>query len=208
MAMTASPADRIPAGRLVLVRHGETEWSKSGQHTGRTDLPLTEHGEELARAAGRVLAGHTFGLVLSSPLQRAARTAELAGLPAEVDADLMEWDYGSAEGRTTKEIRAELGYDWSVFADGVSPGATPGERVEEVAARMARVLARAAPVLATSDVALFGHGHALRILATVFLRQESRMAAQLLLDAGSVSVLRYDKEFPAIQTWNRLPLLD
>ena len=84
MAMTASPADRIPAGRLVLVRHGETEWSKSGQHTGRTDLPLTEHGEELARAAGRVLAGHTFGLVLSSPLQRAARTAELADLPADL----------------------------------------------------------------------------------------------------------------------------
>lgn len=91
----------------MLVRHGETEWSKSGQHTGRTDLPLTEHGEELARAAGRVLAGHTFGLVLSSPLQRAARTAELAGLPAEVDADLMEWDYGSAEGRTTN-----LGPSW------------------------------------------------------------------------------------------------
>lgn len=196
-----------PKGKLVLLRHGETEWSKSGQHTGLTDLPLTAHGEELAQAAGSLLGGYDFGLILASPLQRAARTAELAGLHAETDPDLVEWDYGSAEGRTTKEIRAELGYDWSVFTHGVQPGATPGEQVEEVAARMSRIIAKAVPVLAERDVALIGHGHALRILTTVWLRQEVRFAAQLLLDAGSVSVLQYDKEFPSVRTWNRLPAL-
>lgn len=206
--MSAPAASGIPTGRLFLLRHGETEWSKSGRHTGLTDLPLTEHGEALARAAGGLLSGCSFGLVLSSPLQRAWRTAELAGLSPEAEPDLMEWDYGSAEGRTTAQIRAELGRPWSVFLDGVTPGATPGEQVEEVAARMARVLGRIQPTLQTQDVALVGHGHALRILATVFLRQEVRLAASLLLDAGSVSVLRYDKEFPAVEMWNRLPGLN
>ncbi|HRC42063.1 histidine phosphatase family protein [Nostocoides sp.] len=205
--MTAHPPSEAPVGRLVLLRHGETAWSRSGQHTGRTDIPLTEHGEDLARAAGNLLAGHTFGLVLASPLQRAWRTAELAGLTAEREDNLVEWDYGAAEGRTTAEIRADVGYAWSAFTHGVTPGKTPGESIEEVAARMALVLARVTPVLRERDVALVGHGHALRILTSVFLRQEVRFAAQLLLDAGSVSVLRYDKEFPAVHTWNRLPSL-
>lgn len=195
----------IPSGKLVLLRHGETEWSKSGQHTGRTDLPLTAQGELVAKAAARLLADHDFALVLASPLQRAWRTAELAGLAPQVEENLIEWDYGGYEGRTTKDIRAELGYDWSVFTDGVVAGESEGETVEEVAARASKVLARIAPALADGDVALVGHGHALRVLATVFLRQEPRLGAQLLLDAGSVSVLRYDKEFPAISSWNRVP---
>ena len=128
------PAPDHPQGKLVLLRHGETEWSRSGRHTGRTDIPLTPRGEELARLAGALVTGYDFRLVLSSPLQRARRTAELAGLHAEVDPLLVEWDYGGYEGRTTKDIRAELGYDWSAFTHGVIRGETPGETVEEVAA--------------------------------------------------------------------------
>ena len=200
--MTAAPA--VPEGRLVLVRHGKTEWSESGQHTGTTDIELTEQGEADAATLADRLSGFDVGLVLSSPMQRARRTAEIAGFSPEVDENLVEWDYGAYEGRTTKEIRAELGYDWTVFEHGVTPGATPGETVEEVAARASRVLLRAAPVLASRDVLLFGHGHALRILATVFLREQPRGAAKLLLDAGSVSVLEHEREQPAIRLWNSL----
>ncbi len=194
-----------PSGRLVLLRHGETEWSRTGRHTGRTDVPLTSHGQELAAAAGALLTGYDFVLTLASPLQRARRTAELAGLSAEVEPDLLEWDYGAYEGLTTPEIRERLGYDWTVFAHGVPPGQTPGETVEEVAARASRVLRRAAPALQDGDVALVGHGHALRVLATVFLQQVPRMGAQLLLDAGSVSVLEYEREVPAVRVWNHGP---
>ncbi|KRE41482.1 histidine phosphatase family protein [Knoellia sp. Soil729] len=201
--MTGAPP--VPKGRIVLVRHGKTEWSESGQHTGTTDLPLLEQGEADAATLAPRLADFDFGLVLSSPLQRSLRTAEIAGFPSpEVDPNLVEWDYGAYEGRTTKDIRAELGYDWTVFEDGVVPGASPGETVEEVAARASRVLLRAAPVVASRDVLLFGHGHALRILATVFLREQPRGAAKLLLDAGSVSVLEYEREQPAIRLWNSL----
>lgn len=203
--MTSPSSTSPPEGRLVLLRHGETAWSLSGQHTGRTDIPLTSHGEQLATAAGRLLAGYHFSLVLSSPLQRARRTAELAGLTAQTDADLLEWDYGAYEGRTTAEIRRELGYDWTVFQHGVPPGETPGETVEEVAARASRVVRRALVALSGGDVALVGHGHCLRVLTTVFLRQEPRMGAQLLLDAGSVSVLQFEREQPAIRVWNHGP---
>lgn len=203
--MTSQPRSQTPSGRLVLLRHGETEWSRSGQHTGRTDIPLTAHGEQLATAAGALLTSYRFVLTLSSPLQRARRTAELAGLTPELDDDLLEWDYGAYEGLTTAEIRAEVGYDWSVFRDGVPPGQTPGETVEEVAARASRVVKRAAAALVDGDVALVGHGHCLRVLATVFLRQEPRMGAQLLLDAGSVSVLEFEREAPAIRVWNHGP---
>jgi broad specificity phosphatase PhoE len=201
--VTSPPAP--PAGRLVLLRHGETEWSKSGQHTGRTDIPLTEHGEELARQSGRLVADYHFVLALSSPLQRARRTAELAGLSPEIDEDLLEWDYGGYEGLTTATIRADLGYDWTVFRDGVAAGETPGETVEEVAARASRVVKRAIAAMAEGDVALVGHGHCLRVLTSVFLRQEPRLGAQLLLDAGSVSVLQFDREQPAIRVWNQGP---
>ena len=201
--MTSLPAP--PAGRLVLLRHGETAWSKSGQHTGRTDIPLTEHGEELARQSGRLVADYHFVLTLSSPLQRARRTAELAGLSPEIDEDLLEWDYGGYEGLTTATIRADLGYDWTVFRDGVPAGDTPGETVEEVAARASRVVKRAVSAMAEGDVALVGHGHCLRVLTSVFLRQVPRLGAQLLLDAGSVSVLQFDREQPAIRVWNQGP---
>lgn len=203
--MSSQPRTPPPAGRLVLLRHGETEWSRSGRHTGRTDIPLTAHGEQLATAAGALLTSYRFVLALSSPLQRARRTAELAGLSPELDDDLLEWDYGGYEGLTTAQIRAELGYDWTVFEDGVPPGQTPGETVEEVAARASRVVKRAVAALSDGDVALVGHGHCLRVLATVFLRQEPRMGAQLLLDAGSVSVLEYEREAPAIRVWNHGP---
>ncbi|HEV7171338.1 histidine phosphatase family protein [Pedococcus sp.] len=203
--MSSQPRTPPPGGRLVLLRHGETEWSRSGRHTGRTDIPLTAHGEQLATAAGALLTSYRFVLALSSPLQRARRTAQLAGLSPELDDDLLEWDYGGFEGLTTAQIRAELGYDWTVFEDGVPPGQTPGETVEEVAARASRVVKRAVAALSNGDVALVGHGHCLRVLATVFLRQEPRMGAQLLLDAGSVSVLEFEREAPAIRVWNHGP---
>lgn len=200
-----APRDRSnpPPGSLVLLRHGETEWSRSGQHTGLTDVPLTENGERLARRTAELLGGRTFAHAFTSPLQRARCTAELAGFAdAEVDPDLIEWDYGGYEGRTTKEIRAELGRPWTVWDDGVIPGDTPGETVESVAARTRRVIDRALPYLTHGDVALIGHGHCLRVLASVFLRQEPRFGAQLKLTAGSVSVLGFEHESPAIEAWN------
>ena len=201
------PAPDNPQGKLVLLRHGETEWSKSGRHTGRTDIPLTAHGEELARAAGELVRGYDFTLVLSSPLQRARRTAELAGLDAEIDPLLVEWDYGGYEGRTTRDIRTELGYNWTAFAHGVIRGDTPGETVEEVAARASRVLTRVLPAMAEGDVALVAHGHYLRILTAVFLRQAPRFAASISLDAGSASVLGFSREQPSILAWNHGPAL-
>lgn len=196
-----------PQGKLVLLRHGETEWSLSGQHTGLTDIPLTAHGEDLARAAGALVAKYDFKLVLSSPLQRARRTAELAGLAPEIDPMLVEWDYGGYEGRTTKEIRAELGYNWTAFTHGVVRGNTPGETVEEVAARASRVLTRVMPALVDGDVALVAHGHYLRILAAVFLRMAPRFGAAISLDPGCVSVLGFYREQPAILAWNHGPEL-
>ncbi|WP_377642476.1 histidine phosphatase family protein [Oryzobacter terrae] len=191
------------AGRLVLVRHGQTEWSRTGRHTGRTDVELTEEGERDAAALAGPLAAFDVGLVLTSPLARARRTAELAGLTgAEVDEDLLEWDYGGYEGRTTAEIRETLGHPWTVFADGVVPGDSPGETVEEVAARASRVLVRVAPVLAGRDVVLVGHGHCLRVLTATYLRQEPRFGAHLVLDAGSLCVLGREREQPALLAWN------
>ncbi len=201
------PAPDNPQGKLVLLRHGETEWSRTGKHTGLTDIPLTARGEELARGAGELVRGYDFGLVLTSPLERARRTAELAGLDAEVDPMLLEWDYGGYEGRTTREIRAELGYDWTAFTHGVIRGETPGETVEEVAARASRVLPRVLDAMQHGDVALIAHGHFLRILTAVFLRQAPRFAAMITLDAGSVSVLGYYREQPAILAWNHGPAL-
>ena len=204
------PSPDNPSGKLVLLRHGETEWSKEGRHTGLTDIPLTARGEELARGAGRLVVGYDFSLVLTSPLQRAQRTAELAGLHAEVDPLLIEWDYGGYEGRTSRDIRSELGYNWSAFTHGVIRGQTPGETVEEVAARASRVLTRVLPAMAEGDVALVAHGHFLRILTAVYLRMAPRFGAQITLDAGSVSVLSFYREQPAILSWNyglELPLV-
>ncbi len=197
----SSPAE--PSGRIVLVRHGQTQWSRDGRHTGRTDLPLTPDGERDARLLAPRLAEFEFAAVLSSPLSRARRTAELAGLDAVLDDDLAEWDYGGYEGLTTPQIRESLGDPaWTVFGDGVVPGQSPGETVEEVAARASRVLDRVADPLTRGDVALVAHGHLLRILTAAYLRQEARFGAHLLLDAGAVCVLDHERGVPAVRTWN------
>jgi broad specificity phosphatase PhoE len=205
--VTSAPGTPVSyAGSLVLLRHGETEWSRSGQHTGLTDVPRTPRGEELAREAATLLRGRTFAAVLTSPLVRARRTAELAGLAgAETEPRLVEWDYGGYEGLTTREIRARVGYAWTVFANGVVPGETPGETVQDVAGRVRGVIDRVLPLLAEGDVALVGHGHALRVLASVFLQQDPCFGAQLVLDAGSVSVLGHEHGVRAVQSWNRTP---
>ncbi|TQL51266.1 putative phosphoglycerate mutase [Ornithinicoccus hortensis] len=193
----------IPSGRLVLVRHGETEWSRTGQHTGLTDLPLLPEGEADASALVGLLEGFDIRHVRCSPLQRARRTAELAGLRVdEVDPDLLEWDYGGYEGLTTRDLRERLGYPWTVFEHGVVPGDTSGETIEEVAARASRVLDRVLPRLFEGDVALVGHGQALRILTAVYLRQAPRFGANLTFQAGAVGVLAHHHEDPVIDGWN------
>jgi probable phosphoglycerate mutase len=189
---------------LVLVRHGETEWSATGRHTGLTDVDLTKTGERQARSLAPVLAAYRECPTWSSPLQRARRTAELAGLrQVSVDRDLLEWDYGAYEGLTTPQIRAGgAGAGWTVFSDGVVPGETPGESLQQVAARARRVLARARTVLSSSDLVLVGHGHALRVLAACWVDAEPAFGARLILSAGSVSVLGDEHDVPGIAAWN------
>jgi broad specificity phosphatase PhoE len=197
-------ADGAPvSGRLLLVRHGQTEWSRTGRHTGRTDVPLTDEGEEQARILRSWVEGLRPRLVLASPLQRAHRTAELAGLPDVVlDPDLQEWDYGGYEGLTTPEIRERVGETWTVFKDGVVPGETPGESLEQLAARGRAVLERVRPELEHGDVVLVGHGHALRVLATCWLDADPWLGAQLLLDPATTSVLGSQHGVAAIVSWN------
>ena len=185
---------------VYLARHGETAWTISGQHTGLTDLPLTERGERTARRLGERLKGLTFSLVLTSPLQRAARTCELAGFKplAEVDKDLVEWDYGQYEGRRTAEIRAERP-DWELFRDGC-PG---GESPQQVSVRADRIVrrARAAP----GDVLLFTSGHFLRVLAVRWLGLEPSVNCKFfMLSTTSLSALGYERERsrPVIRLWN------
>jgi broad specificity phosphatase PhoE len=188
---------------LVLVRHGETEWSATGKHTGLTDVDLTETGERQARALEPVLAAYQGCPAWSSPLQRARRTAELAGLgDVTVDRDLLEWDYGAYEGLTTPQIRQDAGAAWTVFKDGVAPGDTPGESLQQVTARARRVLARARAVLSSSDLVLVGHGHALRVLAACWVEADPTFGARLILSAGSVSVLGAEHDVPGIASWN------
>lgn len=199
-------ARRMPSGRVVLLRHGETEWSKSGQHTGTTDIQLTAEGERAASEVGALVRSYNIVSVVTSPLTRARRTAELAGLTnASVDEDLREWDYGAYEGLSTPQIREQLGYAWEIFHDGVTAGTTPGESVEDVAARARKVLDRITPDLHRGDVVLVAHGHLLRILTSVWLREEPRFGAKLSLDAGSVSVLGEHHDVPTIDVWNRTP---
>ena len=181
---------------VVLVRQGQTQWSGDGRHTGLTDVPLTPDGEADARALGARL-HRPFGLVLSSPLSRAARTAELAGLHPQIDADLVEWDYGPEEGRTTEQAR-ESRPGWSVWDDDGL-----GETIEQVAERQRRVLARVQPVLERGeDVCLVGHGHALRILAATWLGLPPGVGQQLVLSAGPLSVLGREHGCPALLAWN------
>jgi probable phosphoglycerate mutase len=182
----------------LLLRHGETAWSASGQHTGRTDVALTEKGEAQARALQHRLAGRDFALVLCSPMSRAVRTAELAGLSGFViDPDLREWDYGDFEGRTTDEIRQEFP-GWTVW-DGPWPG---GETIDQVATRADRVVARVRACPPGSTVALVAHGHLLRVLAARWIGTDPRAGRWLVLLTGTVSELGWEHETAAIEHWN------
>lgn len=186
---------------IVLVRHGETEWSASGRHTGRTDVPLTARGERQAKAVIPLLDGRDFALVLSSPLQRAVRTAEIAGLPsAELDPDLQEWDYGAYEGLTTAEIR-ERRPGWFLWRDGVPDG----ETLAEVGARADRAISRARLALPDGDVAVVAHGHFLRVLGARWVRLDPSCGAHLALDTATVSALGFEHAEPVIRHWNQVP---
>lgn len=190
---------------IVLLRHGETEWSKSGQHTGLTNIPLTRNGRKRAAEAAQLLKYRAFGLVLTSPLERAADTAKLAGLTADdTDDNLLEWDYGAWEGRTTLDIRAELGQpDWVIWDHPVPPGKTPGETTNQVAERCRKVLARCEPVLEQGrDCALVAHGHVLRILTATWLGLPSDMGRLFELDPGALSMLGYERDQRVLTGWN------
>jgi probable phosphoglycerate mutase len=185
-------------GDVVLVRHGETEWSRAHRHTSYTDLPLTAEGERQAKALAPALAGRPFRAVISSPRQRAQRTAERAGLTVTaVDDDLVEWDYGEYEGITTEKIRRSRP-DWNLWTDGC-PG---GESPERVGARLDRVLARIRPLLAAGDVALVGHGHALRVLGARWIGLPPSGGGLLRLDTATLSVLGFEHGRPVIVQWN------
>jgi len=194
-------------GELILLRHGETEWSASGRHTGRTDVPLTPRGEAAAETLALALAGRTIAAAFTSPAARAVRTAELAGLhDTKTDPDLQEWDYGGYEGRTTAQIQAERP-GWYLWRDGVIPGdaAHPGETVDQVGARADAVLARVSPLLAQGDVVLVAHGHMLRILTARWLRLAPDDGRLFRLDTGTFSLLGHEHERPALHSWNVRP---
>ena len=189
-------------GEIVVLRHGQTEWSLSGQHTSVTDLPLLPEGEEQARRLRGDLDGRTLAAVWVSPRLRARRTAELAGLtPTATDEDLVELDYGGYEGRTTAEISEELGRTWSIWVDGTVPGETPGETLRDVGVRVDRVLDRARPLLDRGDVVLVAHGHVLRILSARWLGLEPEAGALLALPAGSYGVLGHEHARPVLTGW-------
>ncbi len=188
---------------LWLVRHGETEWSRSGAHTGRTDIPLTETGRGQAAAVGRYLNGCRFDLVLVSPLQRARETCRLAGYEnALVDPNLSEWDYGDYEGRTTAQIQSGRP-EWSLWTDGVPNG----ETAAQVAARADHVIAnvKARTPSVAGDVLLFAHGHILRVLTARWLGLPPQGGRLFALGTASVSTLGYERETPVITRWNLSP---
>jgi len=195
---TLEPGE-IGSGELWLVRHGETEWARLGRHTGRTDVPLTDLGRKQAQALGRRLAGHAFGLVLTSPLSRARESALLAGFGdvAVADSDLMEWDYGSLEGRQTAEIRASHP-GWTIW-QGPWPG---GETIDHVAARADRIVAKARSAGSDSDALVFAHGHLLRVVAARWLGLPPRSGGLFALGTGTLSVLGWEHGAPVVQTWN------
>jgi probable phosphoglycerate mutase len=183
--------------RLFIVRHGETEWSASGQHTSRTDLPLTEEGRRQARVAGEKLSGHQFSLVLCSPLQRAVTTAELAGFGDQLELcpDLHEWDYGDYEGLTTPEIR-ERDPSWVLWRDGCPGGETP----EQVGARLDRVLKRFSEV--EGNGLAFAHGHSLRVLTARWTEMGVAAGARFKLAAAAVGALGWERETAVIERWS------
>lgn len=185
---------------VVLVRHGETVWSRNGQHTGCTDILLTDEGRRQSERLGDSLRGRRFALVLTSPLQRAAETCRLAGLGdvALLREELMEWDYGAYEGRTTPEIRAEVP-GWSLWRDGV-PG---GETAADVGRRVDRVIAEIGAV--DGDVVLFAHGHVLRVLAARWIGLPPTEGRLFALDPATTSILGHERETPVIRRWNEPP---
>lgn len=194
-------------GDLLLVRHGETEWSVSGQHTSWTDLPLTQHGEEQAKSLAPLLSGRTFSLALTSPLGRAIRTAELAGITGAVpDPDLHEWDYGTYEGVTTVDIH-HARPDWYLWTDGVPPGPAghPGESPDQISARADQVLKRVDAALGDGDVILVAHAHFLRVLTARRLGLTAADGRLFQLATGTVSRLSTEHDRPVIAEWNTRP---
>jgi broad specificity phosphatase PhoE len=189
----------MPSQQIYLIRHGETEWSLSGQHTGITDIPLTENGRKVAKLLQPVLAKETFALVLTSPLERARETCELAGLGkrAEIDRDLMEWNYGEYEGLTPKQIHT-MAPGWMLFRDG-SPG---GESPDQVGARVDRVIARVRRV--EGHVGLFAHGHIFRVFAARWLGLPATAGCHFLLDTATLNILSYYRGIPAVKRWNAM----
>lgn len=183
--------------RVYLLRHGETEWSVNGRHTGVTDVQLTENGRIAARRLEPILAKETFALVLTSPLRRARETCELAGLGAQanVEPDVVEWNYGEYEGLTTHQIRLTRP-GWSVFRDGCPGGETP----EQIGARADRVLTKVHT--SEGNVALFAHGHILRVLAARWIHLSASYGEHFLLDTATLNVLGYYRESPAFKIWN------
>jgi broad specificity phosphatase PhoE len=197
----------VPMGEIVVVRHGATEWSRNGRHTGVTDLPLLPDGEDDGRRLRGVLAGLDIAHAFISPRLRARRTAELAGLTdgkvdSRIDEDLVEVDYGGYEGRTTKDISTELGRPWSLWTDGTVPGNTPGETLDQVAARVDRVLDQVRPLLDDGNVALFAHGHVLRILTARWLGLGPESGALFPLETGRYGLLGFERERAALRGWN------
>jgi broad specificity phosphatase PhoE len=185
-----------PRPRAVIVRHGQTEWSRAWRHTGRTDIPLTAEGRARAESLRSRLAGHQFALVLTSPLQRARTTAALAGFPnAEVCEDLLEWDYGDDEGRTSAEIREERP-GWLIFTDGPKNG----EIIDQVAERADRVIQRV--LHAGGDTLCFAHGHLLRILSARWIDSPPQLAQRLLLSTAAPSTLGWEHDYRAIERWS------
>jgi broad specificity phosphatase PhoE len=190
----------IPPVRLVLARHGETEWSRDGRHTGRTDVPLTEVGRRQAVRLGKMLAGRTFERVISSPLVRATETARLAGFGdrLEIDEDLREWDYGIYEGRTSEDIAAEVP-GWTIWSHPI----VGGESLADVARRADMVIAS---LLGTrGDSLIFAHGHLLRVLGARWIEEAPEAGARLVLSTATVSELAWDHDQRAIETWNVAP---
>lgn len=186
-----------PEQQIYVIRHGETEWSLSGQHTGVTDIPLTENGRDLAKLLHPVLSKESFALVLTSPLRRAKETCTLSGLgdQAEVDSNLMEWNYGDYEGLTTNEIHKKTP-GWLLFTDG-APG---GEAPEQVGERADQVIKRVRAV--KGNVALFAHGHIFRVLVARWIDLPSEDGRKFLLGTGTLNILSYYRGVPAIKTWN------
>jgi broad specificity phosphatase PhoE len=196
-------------GQLILLRHGETEWSAAGRHTGRTDIPLTPRGEAVAAELAGPISRRRIRAAFTSPAKRTLRTAELAALAdATPDPDLWEWDYGGYEGRTTAEIRSERA-GWYLWRDGVIPGDAehPGESVAQVGARADAVLSRVRPLLAEDrgDVVLVGHGHMLRVLTARWLGLEPADGRLFRLDTGTISTVATEHDEPVITTWNVPP---